>query len=147
MGALGLPGIRLNDNPAATEILQQDPLKGTLPGSPMDALPAHITKLTERGQRAAWSPDGKRMLYLDATIGDVVEIDLATNTQREITAPFQNAGFLRAHYLSNGDLLLCGPEERDPAIEEDGRFRGRLWVQRAPFDTPPVLLGEPCWEG
>ncbi len=147
-GGLGLPGIRINeDNLPATEILQQDPHKGTLPGSPMDELPAHITPITDSGQRAAWSPDGKRLLYLDDTIGDVIELDLATGARRELTRPFANAGFLRAHYLPNGDLLLCGPLERDPAIEDDGRFRGLLWVQRAPFDAAPVLLNEPCWEG
>jgi hypothetical protein len=139
--------VREGNDPQSTEFFQQDPDKGTLPGSPLDALPPHITQLTGSGQRAAWSPDGQRMLYLDGTIGDAVEIDLATGRRRPLTAPFPNAGFLRAHYLPNGDLLLCGPLERDPAIEDDGRFRGLLWVQRAPFDSPPVLLGEPCWEG
>jgi hypothetical protein len=142
-----IPGLRIGNDPQATEFLQQDPLKGTLPGSPLDHLPPHITQLTDSGQRAAWSPDGTRLLFLDDTIGDVVEIDLATGARRELTAPFPNAGFLRAHYLPNGDLLLCGPLERDPAIEDDGRFRGRLWVQRASFSAAPVLLDEPCWEG
>jgi hypothetical protein len=143
-----IPGIiREGNSPQSTEFLQQDAMKGTLPGSPMDDLPPHITPLTDSGQRANWSPDGMKLLYLDDTIGDVVELDLASGATRELTAPFANAGFLRAHYLPNGDLLLCGPIERDPAIEEDGRFRGRLWVQQAPFDAPPVLLDAPCWEG
>lgn len=144
---LGLPGIRFSDNPAATEILQQDAAKGTLQGSPLDALPPHITRLTQSGQRASWSPDGSRLLYQDAPIGNVIELELASGRTRELTAPFNTAGFLRAQYLPNGDMLLCGPEQRDPAIEEDGRFRGRLWVQRAPFNAPPVPLGESCWEG
>jgi hypothetical protein len=147
LGALGLPGIRIGENPAATEILQQDAEKGTLPGSPLDELPSHITQITGSGQRANWSPDGNRLIYLDNTIGDVVELNLANGATRELTSPFPNAGFLRAHYLPNGDLLLCGPMERDPAIEDDGRFRGRLWVHQAPFNKPPVLLDEPCWEG
>jgi hypothetical protein len=143
----GLPGIRIGDNPAATEFLQQDSDKGTRAGTPLDDLPPHITRLTTSGQRADWSPDGTRILYQDAPIGDVLELDLATGRTRELTSPFATAGFLRAHYLPNGDLLLCGPAERDPAIEDDGRFRGVLWVQRAPFNAPPVELGESCWEG
>jgi hypothetical protein len=143
-----IPGvIREGNSPQSTEFLQQDPLKGTLPGSPLDELPSHITQITDSGQRANWSPDGSKMLYLDDTIGDVVELELATGATRDLTAPFPNAGFLRAHYLPNGDLLLCGPLQRDPAIEDDGRFRGLLWVQRAPFDAAPVRLDEPCWEG
>lgn len=143
----GLPGIRIGDNLAATEFLQQDSDKGTKPGSPLDELPAHITWLTANGQRAAWSPDGTRMLYQDAPIGDVIELDLASRKTRELTKPFATAGFLRAQYLPSGDVLLCGPVERDPAIEDDGRFRGELWVHRAPFDKAPVALGESCWEG
>ncbi|MGB1581471.1 MAG: hypothetical protein ACPHER_08180, partial [Nevskiales bacterium] len=103
--------------------------------------------LTEAGQRAGWSPDGSRIIYQDNPIGDVLELDLATGNTRELTAQFDTAGFLRAHYLPNGDLLLCGPEERDPEIEDDGRFRGKLWVHQTPFDEPPVALDESCWEG
>lgn len=143
----GLPGIRIGDDPAAIEFLQQDSDKGTLPGSPLDKLPPHITRLTTSGMRAGWSPDGTRLLYQDAPIGNVIELDLATRSTRALTAPFSDVGFLRAHYLPNGDLLLCGPVERDPTIEDDGRFRGILWVHKAPFNAPPVSLGEPCWEG
>ncbi len=146
-GALGLPGVRVGDDPTSTEIAQQDAEKGTLSGSPLDQLPPHIRLLSTEGARPAWSPDGTHLIYLDASIGDVVEFDLATRSTRQLTKPYATAGFLRAQYLPNGDLLLCGPQQRDPAIEDDGRFRGELWVQRAPFDHAPILLGESCWEG
>lgn len=144
---LRLPGFRLGDDIQGIELLQQDPEKGTLQGSPLDALPAHIRVLTQTGARASWSPDGTRLLLMHQNIGDISELEVATGVQRELTAPFATAGFMRGQYLPNGDILLCGPAERDPAIEEDGRFRGELWVQRAPFTSAPVALGQSCWEG
>ncbi|HMJ64368.1 MAG TPA: hypothetical protein VK615_03365, partial [Candidatus Binatia bacterium] len=44
--------------------------------SPADHLPAHITQVTWFGERADWSHDGKRILFLSKTFGDAMEIDL-----------------------------------------------------------------------
>lgn len=150
--ALSLPTIAsaqsVPGDPRYTEIGQHDPEKGTLSGSPTDEgnLPSHIRQLTDVGMRADWSPDGTRIIYLDGNIGDVHEYDLATGTHRAITGPFTTAGFLRAHHLSNGDLLLCGPPDSTGDPEQD-RFRGELFVLSAPFLLPPVPLHTPCWEG
>jgi hypothetical protein len=54
--------------------------------SPVDHLPAHISRVTWFGERADWSPDGKRILFLSKTCGDAMEIDLATNVIRNLTA-------------------------------------------------------------
>ena len=48
--------------------------------SPTDNLPRHITHLTHFGQRADWSHDGKRILFIEKTFGDVYEVDLKTKT-------------------------------------------------------------------
>ena len=73
----------------------------------------------------------------------------ARSRSRKLTAHFEHAGFSRVHHLSNGDLILCGPVERDSESDdpEEGRFDGVLWVLRRPFDGVPVPLDEPCWEG
>ena len=41
--------------------------------SPDQDLPAHITRLTLFGERADFSHDGKRLLFLDKTFGDVFD--------------------------------------------------------------------------
>jgi len=41
--------------------------------SPDQELPPHITRLTLFGERADWSHDGKRLLFLSKTYGDVFE--------------------------------------------------------------------------
>jgi hypothetical protein len=75
---------------------------------------------------------------------------VATGETRNLTADIDHHGFSRAYYLSNGDLLLCGPTSGpEPSADrpEAGRFTGVMSVFRAPFDQPPVPLGMPCWEG
>jgi len=77
-------------------------------GSPIDNLPAHITRLTYFGQRADWSHDGKRILFIEKTYGDVYEIDLVTKAIRPKTHHYYHEGYTRVLYLSNGDVLLSG---------------------------------------
>src|SRR3990172_958352 len=63
-----------------------------LGGSPADHLPAHISRATWFGERADWSHDGKRILFLSKTFGDAMEIDLATKVIRNLTAHYAHAG-------------------------------------------------------
>src|SRR6476646_1990665 len=82
--------------------------------SPLDHLPPHITQLTSFGERADWSHDGKRILFLSKTFGDAMEIDLATRSIRNLTAHYPHHGYARALYLTNGDILLSGPDSFNP---------------------------------
>lgn len=127
----------------------RDPEVGTLPGSPLDQLPPGVTQLTDFGLRADRSPDGRRIVFLDALAGDAWAYDLDTKSLQELPAHFEHAGFSRVHHLTNGDLILCGPVERNAESDdpEEGRFDGVLWVLRRPFDRRLVPLDEPCWEG
>src|SRR5262249_13205507 len=77
--------------------------------SPVDHLPPYITQATDFGERADWSLDGKKILFLSKTFGDAMEYDVEHKTIRNITAHFPHHGFTRALYLSNGDVLLSGP--------------------------------------
>ena len=84
--------------------------------NPADHLPPHITRVTWFGERADWSHDGKKVLFLTKTFGDAMEIDLTTRAIRNRTAHYAHHGYTRALYLSNGDLLLAGPEQCDPVV-------------------------------
>src|SRR5687767_49068 len=135
-------------------VVSVDPNKGTRDGSPVDDLPDNIRlldiQLPDGGapQRADWSPDGRRLLVLDAPIGDLWEYDLATGGTANLTERFLPAGVLRAHHLSNGDVVMCALTQRSAEDPEGDRFRGRLWVLQQPLGTrAPVPLGESCWEG
>jgi len=44
-------------------------------GSPEMPLPPAITQLTGFGERAVWSPDGKRIAFMSKSLGDAFEID------------------------------------------------------------------------
>src|SRR5712672_1473971 len=81
---------------------------------PSEHLPAHIRRVTWFGERADWSLDGKRILFLAKTFGDVYELEVATGIIRPVTHHYPHNGYTRALYLSNGDILLSGPERLDP---------------------------------
>ncbi|MGH2792864.1 MAG: hypothetical protein ACRDKG_01025 [Actinomycetota bacterium] len=135
-------------------VVSLDLNKGTLEGSPLDNLPPNIRlldiRLPEGGapMRADWSPDGRRLVFLDAPIGDVWEYELDTGATRNVTGALLPAGVLRAHHLRNGDVILCALTERSVADPEGDRFRGQLFVLQQPLgERAPFPLGESCWEG
>ena len=115
--------------------------------SPADELPPHITRLTSFGERADWSPDGKKILFLAKTYGDVYEIDLATKFIRPVTHHYYHHGYTRALYLANGDILLSGPEEFDPKNPHISRVQCWLYVLDKSLTKPPVPLLTKCSEG
>ena len=121
--------------------------RGSLSGSPASALPPHISQLLAGGLRPDWSGDGRRLLFLDALVGDVFEFDLETRAVRPLTSHFNHSGFTRARYLANGDVLLCGPHSPAGSQPERGRWHTELWWLDADLSRPATRLGEPCFEG
>src|SRR3954468_591916 len=115
-------------------------------GSPEQHLPAAITQLTGFGERAVWSPDGKRIAFMSKSFGDAFEIDLRTRLTRLLTGHFRHAGFLRVHYLPNGDYFLIGAREfKDIRMTRDRDQE--MWVMKAGARPPPVALGQKVSEG
>src|SRR6516165_5291974 len=96
--------------------------------SPDHELPPHITRLTLFGERADFSHDGKRVLFLEKTFGDVYEVDMETKQPRLLTGHYPHHGYTRALYLVNGDVLLSGPERLDPEHPGDARVQRQLSV-------------------
>ena len=112
------------------------------------SFPPYIKRLTHFGERPDWSPDGKRLLFLEKMYGDVFELELATGVIRPLTHHYFHNGYTRALYLANGDILLSGSKTFNPETPHDARFRtAELWVLSKTLDKPPVPLGEFCWEG
>lgn len=120
-------------------------------GSPLDPLPPHITRLTWFGERADWRHDGERFVFLNRAYGDVYEYEFATKRITPCTDHFKHFGFVRALYLSNGDLLLSGPKDNFDRTSKEDRQRARdssyLYVLDKSFTKPPVPLGVQCNEG
>ena len=110
--------------------------------------PDYITKLTDFGERADWSHDGKRILFVERSFGDVYEYNLETGKYKPLTHHYYHGGYVRALYLSNGDILLSGPKDFPAGDWAEARFRlSELWILDKDLDAPPVRLGEYCWEG
>lgn len=117
--------------------------------SPLDDLPPHIKQVTYFGERADWSHDGKRILFLEKTYGDVFEVELATGIIKSMTNFYYHQGYTRALYLSNGDILLSGARHFDPnnAAASRSEENAELWVLRKDLSSRPIPLGEHCSEG
>jgi hypothetical protein len=125
--------------------------------SPLDELPSYIKQVTYFGERADWSLDGKKILFLSKTFGDAFEVEVATDSTsspqagkiRLMTGHFYHEGFTRALYLSNGDILLSGAKKFDatnPQASRSGK-NAELWVLKKDLSAAPTPLGEHCSEG
>lgn len=117
--------------------------------SPVDELPPHIRRVTWFGERADWSHDGKRILFLAHTFGEAYEVELATGIIRPVTHHYFHAGYTRALYLANGDILLAGAPNFDPKNPWESRHEDncQLWVLKKDLSGPPVPLGANISEG
>ena len=110
--------------------------------------PSYIRQITHFGQRADWSHDRKKILFLERTYGDAFELDLDSGVIRGVTHHYQHNGYTRAMYLSNGDIILSGSRTFDPENHSPARRNtAELWVLSKNLDKPPVALGEFCSEG
>jgi len=113
-----------------------------------DEFPPYIRRLTYFGERADWSHDGKRILFVEKTYGDVYEVEVATGRIYPMTHHYYHSGYTRALYLSNGDILLSGARKFDPENPHVSRHQtAELWVLSRKLDRPPVPLGTYCSEG
>jgi Tol biopolymer transport system component len=115
-------------------------------GNPETELPPNITRLTGFGERAAWSPDDRRVAFMSKSFGDAFEIDLQTKVIRLLTGHFLHAGFLRVQYLPNGDFFLIGARTFTDIRVTRGRDQ-EMWVMKADASAPPVALGRRISEG
>lgn len=105
-----------------------------------------IRRLTEFGQRPVWSPDGKKVAFVDKEFGDAYELDLNTGEPECITCNFDHPGFLRVHYLKDGDYLLLGPKKRSSDFV-DRVFKTGFWWMPADRSAGPRWVGEEHYEG
>lgn len=112
--------------------------------NPADNLPARTTQLTWFGERPQFSPDGKRVAFMEKSFGDAFEIDLATRRIQLLTH-FPHPGFLRVHYLANGDYLLVGARKFENA-QKTRYFDQEMWVLKA-GGRAPIALDQKLTEG
>lgn len=117
------------------------------PVPPDQDLPPYITRLSFFGERADFSLDGKRVLFLSKTFGDAMEVEIATGIIRNLTAHYPHHGYTRALYLADGRILLSGPTAFDPADVSAARTNSWLFVLEPGSAKPAQPLGVKCSEG
>ena len=120
-------------------------------GNPADHLPPNVMQITKFGERAEFSHDSQRVLFLSKQFGDVMEYTIRTGKIRCLTQHFKHHGFNRVMVLSNGDYLLTGPDETFDATDREARLKARhfakLFVLDRGLTKPPTPLGFVAAEG
>ena len=114
---------------------------------PLDDPPVFHEKLLDYGERPYWSPDGKRIAFIESNYGDVCEIDLQTRKVKNLTKDLgEHHSFLRVLFLPNGDYILIGPREFKDRYTSR-RVESELWIMDRDAKTPPRPLGRRIFEG
>jgi Tol biopolymer transport system component len=121
--------------------------QGQKPASPEENLPSNITRLTHFGERASWSPDGKRIAFMEKSFGDAYEVDVATKAIRLLTH-YPHAGFLRVQFLPNGDYFLIGARTFTDIRTTRSRDQ-EMWILKAKAQPgePAIPLDHKISEG
>jgi Tol biopolymer transport system component len=105
--------------------------QGTKQGSPEENLPPNITRMTYFGERASWSPDGRRIAFMEKSFGDAFEVDVSTRAIRLLTH-YPHPGFLRVQFLPNGDYFLIGARTFTDIQSTRGRDQ-EMWILKHDF--------------
>lgn len=100
--------------------------------------------LSALGERAAYSPDGRRIAFIGKSYGDAYELDLATRRIRNLTKDFPHQGIVRIQFLPDGNYLVTAPERY---IGPNSRARLQMWVLDKDLKKGPQPLGEKPFEG
>lgn len=98
-------------------------------------------RLSWFGERPAFSPDGKRLAFVDRLYGNAFELDLATKKVRNLTAHTAHHGIVRIHYLANGDFVMTAP--RTPAKGPASTSDAQVWHLDKGAERGLVLLEGP----
>ncbi len=105
--------------------------QGTKSGSPERNLPPNIKQLTHFGERASWSPDGRRIAFMEKSFGDAYEVDVATGFITLLTH-YAHPGFLRVQFMPNGDYFLIGARTFTDISTTRSRDQ-EMWILKADF--------------
>ncbi|WCT74136.1 hypothetical protein PQ455_02570 [Sphingomonas naphthae] len=120
---------------------------GSKQGDAFANLPAGTIQISNYGERPVFSPDGKKIAFIGKSYGDAFEYDIASGETRNLTNGFAHSGFIRVHYLPDGNYLLLGPVTNTGDRLAMRRQGISLWFMDRSGKRAPVALGMKLMEG
>jgi hypothetical protein len=113
----------------------------------LDTPPPFHQKLLEYGERPYWSPDGKRIAFIETNYGDACEIDFETRQIRNLTKDLgDHHSFLRVLFMHDGSYILIGPKQFKDRFTSR-RVESEMWWMDREAKRPPVPIGRTFFEG
>ena len=96
-----------------------------------------IRQITDFGERPVWSPDGKKIAFMDKEFGNAYELDLASGKIECITCEFEHEGRLGNPHLKPGVCRLGGVtvlhwNRLGLHVLVDGAWRLQPWLPGVP---------------
>lgn len=104
---------------------------GIKPGHPLDTLPAGTRLLSAFGERPVFSPDGRKIAFVNHAHGDAFEYDLSTGRIRNLTGHTAHAGIFRVHYLRDGSFLFSAAAQHGLTAQQARGQTALYWMDAA----------------
>lgn len=114
---------------------------------PENKLPDYIERITDFGERADWSIDGSRILFLNRSGGDIFEVEVETKKVSPIFKAPDGMGCWRAMYLSNGDYFFTMGKKSGGQKTRYGRDVAYAYILDSKLKGPPTRINTIINEG
>lgn len=146
LSAFALTGLQAQTFTRGEAVPATMPL-GDKKGNPILEMPPGQRLISAFGERPVFNPKGDKLAFIGKSYGDAFEYDMKTRQIRNLTDHAPSEGWLRVHYMADGNFALLGPRIPGKTREQTRMGRIELFWMDAERLRAPVPLGITVFEG